>query len=699
MGSKWMSRGVLVAVALVVLAGATRAAEEPKPLLAPAAAGSIAAGPFEPDWGSLGAYEAPEWFRDAKFGIWAHWSAQCVPEQGDWYARNMYMQGSAHYKYQVATYGHPSKVGFKDICNLWKAEKWEPEKLIALYKKAGAKYFVALANHHCNFDCWDSKYQPWNVMNVGPKKDIVGLWAKAARQEGLRFGVTVHCGRSWNWYEVAHGSDKDGPLAGVAYDGNLTKADGKGQWWDGLDPQELYGRAHKPGEKPDQAYVDKFFNRVKDLIDKYQPDLLYFDDGRLPLNAISDAGLLIAAHLYNASAKRHDGRNEAVMNTKGLPPELRKALVWDIERGRSDRLEPFPWQTDTCIGVWHYKRDIKYKTAAAVVPTLIDIVSKNGNLLLNIPVKGDGTIDPDEVQFCIDMGKWMDINGEGIYGTRPWKIFGEGAPDAAAGNFGEGKARPYTAADLRFTAKGGAIYAFTLALPAEKVVIQAMGRKSPLVEGDVAEVRLLGHDGKLEFSRTDDGLEIKVPAQKPCDHAVAFKITGLGTVASADTSNLPYVPRPAPAAPAKSPAPAATTVKPGQTVQQAADGTLKLGAEAAETHGSRIKVETRYGQPNLGYWDNPQDWAAWKAKVAQAGTYEVTASVSARSQPEFVVEVGTQALTAKAPNTGDWAKYEKVALGKVEIKEPGEVMIKVRPKDPAAWKAINLASVTLEKAK
>ncbi|HLV81964.1 MAG TPA: alpha-L-fucosidase, partial [Chthonomonadaceae bacterium] len=203
---------------------------------------TLAPGPFAPNWESLKQYRCPQWFQDAKFGIWAHWSPQCVPEQGDWYARNMYLQGSDQYNYHVAHYGHPSKFGYKDICNLWKAEHWDPDRLIRLYKRAGAKYFVALANHHCNFDCWNSKYQTWNSVNIGPHKDIVGIWAKTARRYGLRFGVTVHSARSWNWFEVAHGSDKTGPLAGVPYDGSLTKADGKGQWWDGYDPQDLYNR-------------------------------------------------------------------------------------------------------------------------------------------------------------------------------------------------------------------------------------------------------------------------------------------------------------------------------------------------------------------------------------------------------------------------------------------------------------------------
>ncbi|MCX5674294.1 MAG: alpha-L-fucosidase [Planctomycetota bacterium] len=677
-------------------------ADGTKTLLVPA--GTVAPGPFKPDWESLKAYEVPEWFRDAKFGIWAHWTAQCVPEQGDWYARRMYEEGSNDYKFHVEHYGHPSKVGFKDICNMWKAEKWEPAKLIDLYRKAGAKYFVALANHHCNFDCWDSKYHEWNSVKVGPKKDLVGAWADAARRAGLRFGVTVHAARAWTWYEVAQGADKAGPLAGVPYDGKLTKADGKGLWWDGLDPQVLYAQNHKPGEKPDQAYVDQFYARVTDLVDHYKPDLLYFDDSLLPLNNLSDAGLRIAAHLYNSSIQWHGGKNEAVMNTKAVPAELRKALVWDIERGRSDRLEPFPWQTDTCIGSWHYNASLfenhRYKTATTVITTLIDIVSKNGNLLLNVPVKGDGTIDTDEVKVLEDMARWMEVNGVAIFGTRPWIIFGEGAADVSGGNFGEGRGRGYTAEDIRFTTKGDTIYAFILGWPQKPVVIRSMAAKSPLVEGEVGNVALLGHDGKLQWSRTDEGLVIEVPDQKPCEHAFAFRITGLKTNASADTRNLPYVPKPLPPAPAKAKAtPAKAKVTPGKPVSQAADGSITLGAEAAETHGLRIKLEVRYDRPNLGYWDGADDWASWKVTVRQAGTFEVAATVSARSEPPFVVEVGSQQLAGKAPNTGDWAKYQAVPLGKVEIKEPGEIVVKVRPKDAASWKAINLADVTLKPAK
>lgn len=215
---------------------AAAAASLSAPLWLPSASAAAShSGPFQPTWESLAQYQAPDWFRDAKFGIWAHWGPQCQPEQGDWYARTMYLTGSHDYQYQVEHYGHPSKIGFKDITHLWHAERWNPEYLIGLYKGAGAKYFMSLGNHHDNLDLYDSKYQPWNTLAVGPKKDIVGGWEKAARRAGLPFGVSVHAGRTWNWYEPAQGADTTGPLAGVPYDGNMTRADGKGLWWEGLE--------------------------------------------------------------------------------------------------------------------------------------------------------------------------------------------------------------------------------------------------------------------------------------------------------------------------------------------------------------------------------------------------------------------------------------------------------------------------------
>ncbi|MCU0871309.1 MAG: alpha-L-fucosidase [Pirellulaceae bacterium] len=483
----------------------------------------IAKGPFKPDWRSFKQYECPQWFRDAKFGLWAHWGPQCQPEDGDWYGHHMYHQGSRQYQYHVEHYGHPSKFGFKDVCNLWKADKWEPEKLIQLYKRAGAKYFVAMANHHDNFDNWNSKYQPWNSVNVGPKKDIIGTWANLARENGLRFGVTVHTARALGWFQ-AYDSDKTGPLAGVPYDGVMTKADGKGKWWEGLDPADLYGPKEITPEAK-QAFADKFFSRVKDLVDSYHPDLLYFDDTVPPLGA---AGMNIVAHFLNANMQWHQGKMEAVYNTKiydAQPPkDVYKCLVDDFEGGRAHSIQPYPWQTDTCIGNWHYYRGIEYRTAENVIKELVDIVSKNGNLLLNIPVRGDGSIDEDELKFLAGLTKWMDVNSEGIYGTRPWRVFGEGETDSAGEFVNNGRDRPYTGSDIRFGSKGSVLYATLMAWPGQRAVVKSLGRSVSAAK--VAEVSLLGHNTPLKWEQTETGLEVAMPVNQPCEHAFVLKIAG-----------------------------------------------------------------------------------------------------------------------------------------------------------------------------
>ncbi len=510
---------------------------------------AIASGPFTPSWQSLTNYQCPEWFRDAKFGIWAHWGPQCEPEHGDWYARSMYETGSGNYKSHLAEYGHPSTNGFKDIIHQWKAEKFAPDELLKFYKKTGAKYFMALANHHDNLDNFNSKYQPWNSVAVGPKKDLIGGWAAAARKNGLRFAVSVHASRAWSWYEPSQGADKEGALAGVPYDGKLAKADGKGLWWDGLDPQELYAQNHAPGTKlnwewdpakgssvPDAAYMEKFFLRTKQLWDDYKPDMIYFDDSVLPFHGVTDEiGLTLAAHFYNSSIKLH-GRNEAVMNGKQLKLQSqRQAMVYDIERGKAAGILPFAWQTDTCIGSWHYDREIfnkhRYKTAEQVVPMLVDIVSKNGNLMLSVPVRRDGTIDEDEVKTLNGIGAWLKVNGEAIYKTRPWKTYGEGPSTTAAekGQFDGQKdvhAKPFTAEDIRFTQSkdGKTLYAIVHAWPTDgKVVIKSLAENSPHAPGKVGSVKLLG-GGKLKSKRDANGLTVTLPAKKPCENAYTLKI-------------------------------------------------------------------------------------------------------------------------------------------------------------------------------
>ena len=536
-------------------AGAVTAAGLWLPTLPTTRARLVRQDEFQPTWASLAHYRTPDWFRDAKFGMWAHWGPQCVPEQGDWYARQMYEQGSRDYVSHVARYGHPSRFGFKDVIHQWKAEEWRPDELVALYKQAGAQYFMALANHHDNFDNWNSTHQPWNSVRVGPKKDLIGGWARAARRAGMRFGVSVHAAHAWSWYEVAQGADTNGPLAGVPYDGKLTRAQGKGQWWEGLDPQDLYEQRHVPGKKlvwdwnaaqgssvPDRAYCDKFYARTIELIDRYDPDLVYFDDTVLPLHPISDVGLRIAAHFYNKSLRANRGRLEAVLTGKVLNEEQRRCMVWDIERGVATDVLPLPWQTDTCIGEWHYSRPLferhGYKSARLVAQMLVDIVSKNGNLMLNVPLPGSGSPDDDEISFIADFGRWMRVNGPAIYGSRPWSVYGEGPSTRAQAplreqGFNEGRDKPYTAEDVRFVQKEGKLYAFVMAWPEDgSLTIRSLAESATHARGTVERVQLLTSNGAapLKHSRTADGLTITLPERRPGDYVFTFEIAGPGLV-------------------------------------------------------------------------------------------------------------------------------------------------------------------------
>ena len=477
--------------------------------------------PFAPTRESLQAYQVPNWFRDAKFGIWSHWGPQSAIEDGDWYARNMYIQDSAQYLYHCETYGHPSKVGYKDLVNDWKAARWDPDHLIGLYKKAGAKYFFSMGVHHDNFDLWNSKYTRWNAVNMGPKKDVVGMWQKAAQKHGLRFGVSEHLWISYKWFSVSHSADAIGPLAGVPYDG--------------VNPQyaDLYhdaGCAQFAGPKVDwsdngipDSWRKHYLDRMTDLIDKYQPDLLY-TDGHLPFE---EYGLKMVAHLYNVSAQLHGGATEAIYTSKLASDCAVGTCVLDHERGVSDLISENPWQTDTCIGGWHYKRGVKYKTPKKVIDLLTDIVSKNGNLLLNFPLPNSGELDFEEMEVLEGITAWMQVNSEGIYATRPWKIYGEGPSTKvkiASGNFNEDKQSDLTASDVRFTAKGSTLYAFVMGWPAQEAVVEALGLSSPQQPGKILKVELLGYKGALDWKQDDAALKVRMPAEKISGIGITLKV-------------------------------------------------------------------------------------------------------------------------------------------------------------------------------
>ncbi len=508
---------------------------------------TIAEGKFEPTWESLTQnYQCPEWFRDVKLGIWAHWGPQCVPGEGDWYARSMYMQGHRQYDSHVANYGHPSEFGFMEIINLWKAENWDPAALMALFKETGAGYFVAMATHEDNFDAYNSKYQAWNSVNVGPKKDIIGGWAEAARAQGMRFGVSNHSSHAWHWFQTAYGYDGEGPLAGVRYDAyTLTKKDGKGKWWNGLDPQDLYGKPllvvpdglttakdvrkwHDENNLPwteaapegDPTWANEWFYRMKDLVDTYKPDFVYLDNtGDLPLG---QAGLDIVAHYYNSNMADHGGKLDGVLTAKGMPRDKVGAVTLDYERGGSATISEQPFETGTCIGQWHYKKDIEYKSVRQVVQMFVDVVSKNGTMLLSIPMRGDGTIDDQEMAFLKGFTAWTKTNGEGIFASRPWSVYGEG-PTLPGRGRGRDAVIPYTQEDIRFTTKNGDLYAFILGQPESAITIKSLATGAEFAR-PVKSVELVGSGETIRWQQTKEGLVIEKPEKMPTEDVISFKV-------------------------------------------------------------------------------------------------------------------------------------------------------------------------------
>ena len=519
--------------------GYVRPHNEVKPV--PSTNVEIATGQFEATESSLSDWECPEWFRDVKFGIWAHWGPKCQAEFGDWYARSMYYKGNGQYNYHCATFGDPSKYGFKEMIRDFTAPDWNPDALVKLYKEAGARYFMALGNHHDNFDLWDSPYQQWNSVNLGPGKDVIKGWADACQKYGLKLGVSFHSSHAWVWYEASQN-----------FDGKLTKEEGVGKWWEGYDPQELYAQNHPHSagwensgtihsqwnwgngvSLPSDEYMQNFQNRVLQCINAYNPDVIYFDDTVLPFwYHNNQIGLNILQHFYNHSAAQNKGVQQVVATGKVMKDEHKKFLMWDVERGIPDRAQEEPWQTCTCIGGWHYDINTylrgSYKSAGRVIRMLVDVVSKNGNLLLSVPVNRRGTIDEKEIAIVKDIKAWMDVNNESIYGTRPWKVCGEGplyesSNPLNAQGFNENIR--YSNKDVRYVEKKGTVYATIMMWPdAGDFTFKAFAQGQPSYSGKVKSVKLLGY-GKVPFTFNENGLTVKVPANHMDNIAPVFKIT------------------------------------------------------------------------------------------------------------------------------------------------------------------------------
>ena len=473
------------------------------------------AGPFRPDWESLQTYKVPEWYMDAKFGIFIHWGVYSVPAFGnEWYPRNMYNEGSDEYKHHIATYGTQDKFGYKDFIPRFKAEKYDPEAWARLFKEAGAKYVVPVFEHHDGFAMYDNGLSDWTAVKMGPHRDLWGDLAKAVRAQGLHLGASSH--RVEHNFFLGVGRSIDSDVNDPSY-------------------AAFYGPAHRWLEAKhgtplandftfvSKAWADDWLARSAEIVQKYHPDIMYFD-WWIGQPSIREDLTRFAAFYYNQSSK--SGGPVGVINYKDFAID-EKAAVLDLERGQLAGIRPLYWQTDTSISnkSWGYIENDTFKSPEFVVHQLIDIVSKNGNLLLNIGPRSDGTI-PDEVQQVLrDVGTWLKVNGEAIYNTRAWQVYGEGPTKVTEGSFHDTDTQPYTAEDFRFTKKGDVLYAIELGWPSNReAVIHTLGLTALGGQWKVRSVALLGADSQPSFDQREDGLHIQLPENSPGKYAYAFRI-------------------------------------------------------------------------------------------------------------------------------------------------------------------------------
>ncbi len=609
----------------------------------------LADGPFQPDADSLRQREpAPEWFRDAKFGLYFHWGVYSVPAFGDeCYPCHMFETNRAEYRHHVATYGDPTRFGYTDFIPLFKAEKFDAAAWADLFVQAGAKFAGPVAEHHDNFALWDSKVHPWNAVAMGPRRDLTGELEQAIRARGLKFITTFHHEKCGIWEQrpgriVGHYAAVKRNFPGLLQDPKLA---------------EFYG------DVPREQYLKRWLDKLVEVIDRYQPDLIWHDAwmDEIP-EPVRNQYL---AHYFNAA--RRWGR-EVVVTVKGLDLP-REIAVEDFEKGRADQLTPHPWLTDDTIskGSWCYTHNLKIKEADEVIDTFIDIVSKNGQLLLNLSPMADGTIPADQQAVLKDIGAWLAVNGEAIYATRPWLTYGEGPTRMKKGGHFVGEIR-YGAQDIRYTRSKDhqALYALLLGPPAGPVTLGALRATA----GPGARVVQLGRPEAVPYVINDAGQVVLTPAPTTADgparFAVAFKLTGF-------TAELN---------PAAGAAP------------------LRLDAARAVIEGGELALEEKAaGQPNLGFWNNSADRAHWLLPVADAGTYRFTLHYASEAPSAVALTGPGWRLDSGLKATGDWGRPVTAVLGEAKFERPGVVHLTLQPAAADRWAAINVWSIAVERVR
>ncbi len=467
--------------------------------------GSMAEESYKPTWKSLERYPIPQWLKDGKFGIYTHWGVYSVPAMGPdgtWYSNAIYTrEDSKQHKHHIETYGPLSEFGYKDFIPMFKAEKFDADEWAELFEMAGAKFAGPVAEHHDGFAMWDTKYSEWNAAKMGPKRDVVGELEKAIKKRNMKFVTAFHHSLNWHFF----------PVWDERFDCSDPKYSG------------LYGQIHEKGEKPNREFLDEWSGKIIEVIDKYDPDFIWFDFG---LDVIrDDYQKNFLAYYYNKSVERG---KEVLVSYKNhdFPPGVGLLDLGGIMPEMTHHM----WMTDTSVddqGAWSYVKEAGFKSVNTLVDNLVDRVSKNGFLLLNVGPKPDGTIPEEAKKRLLGMGEWLKVNGEAIYDTRAWIRYGEGPTKAKAIDLARSRKIPYTAQDIRFTVKDNMLYVICLDWPGDEVTIKYLAGEreyTGLYESEIESIKMLGVDEELEWTMTEDGLTIKTPDKKPCEHAFTFKI-------------------------------------------------------------------------------------------------------------------------------------------------------------------------------